>query len=301
MLVPLRAAFLRTRSITSWHWLNRTRRVAVVGTRRAPAAPVLRIGLDVGRHLAVLRDERRFVGLERRFQPQQFRLHAAGGDPVREHAQRTQQFRHRWRQGSAGRHPHRNAGLSISCSQPLTDADHPVAVAGSVEGLAQDGAQQAGVEHLGQQRVAETVKGFGDEAGIRQDAGYRVQLAVAIGLAPASLRAARKAWRSSGWCSGGSRGPADCAARSGIVRRRRGGFRLPAGRAVDGRSASGVAKRLRSCSIRVRFLRDGFCASTARPSAKRADIAVPADTRRLQSRNLSKLSCQASLATGTSR
>jgi hypothetical protein len=26
MLVPLRAAFLRTVSITSWHWLKRTRR-----------------------------------------------------------------------------------------------------------------------------------------------------------------------------------------------------------------------------------------------------------------------------------
>jgi len=56
----------------------------------------------------------------------------------------------------------------------FADADYPVPVARPVEQRAQDATQQTGIEHAGEQRVADAVQTFGDEAGIRQDAGCGV-------------------------------------------------------------------------------------------------------------------------------
>ena len=66
--------------------------------RVAAVAPARRVGFDVGDEFDVLRDERRFVGLQRRFEAQQFGLHAESGSPVRNDAQRAQDFGERSRQ-----------------------------------------------------------------------------------------------------------------------------------------------------------------------------------------------------------
>jgi hypothetical protein len=104
-----------------------------------------------------------------------------------------------WRQGLAGRLLVETHGVDQLQPGVFADADHPVAVTRPVEGGAQDGAQQTGVEHLGQELVADAAEGFGDEAGIRQDAGVGVQLGVAMRSRQPVASAPRRAERNSGW------------------------------------------------------------------------------------------------------
>jgi hypothetical protein len=81
--------------------------------------------------------------------------------------------------GLAGRILVETHGFDQSQPGIVADADHPMPVTGR-SNTAQDAAQQTGVEHLGQELVADAAKTFGDESGIRQDAGGGVQLDVAM-------------------------------------------------------------------------------------------------------------------------
>ena len=187
--MPWRAARLRARD----HFaalLEEYAQVLVVDSLRFGVSPTRRVGLDVGDQLDVLRDERRFVGFQRRVEAQQLGFHAESGGPVRNDAQRAQDFGERSRQRrvrrelvEAQRADQREPGV-------VADTDHPPAVTGAVKNAAQEAAQQLRVEFFGKQFMADAAEYFAEEPGVGQDPGRRVELGMAAALLQREQRVA---------------------------------------------------------------------------------------------------------------